>query len=80
MEYFAAMKKNKLQLQAQQHGWISPHNFKLKKPDSKEYIIYNSIYIKSKNRENQPLHRNQTIGTFSRGYMEREQKKNFLEG
>lgn len=47
---------------------------------SKGYIIYNSIYIKSKNRENQHLHRNQTIGTFGRGDMEREQKKSFLEG
>lgn len=48
MDYYIAMKKNKLLLHAKPK--INLTDVTRKKPDAKEYVLYNSNYMKFKNR------------------------------
>lgn len=48
MDYYIAMKKNKLLLHAKPK--INLTDVTRKKQDAKEYVLYNSNYMKFKNR------------------------------
>ena len=51
MEYYSSIKRNKLLMQAT--SWMNQkHYIEHKKPNTKEYILYDSINMKLKNRQN----------------------------
>ena len=50
MEYYPAIKRNKLMIE--QLGWSQRHYVKWKKPFSKGYILYDSIFMILSKRQN----------------------------
>lgn len=45
-------KMDKQNYRKMQHGWILKHYGEWKKPESKEYILYDSINMKFKSKQN----------------------------
>lgn len=45
-EYYSVIKWNELLIQ--QYGWISKTLDRVKESDTKEYVLYNSIYVTSR--------------------------------
>lgn len=53
MDYCTEMKRN--ELLTQPHGGISKHYIEWQTPDTRRYLLYDFIYMKSKNRQNQTV-------------------------
>lgn len=52
VEHFKAMRKNELQIHVTLWTKYHKNNIELKKPGTKEHILYDSIYLRFRNRQN----------------------------